>query len=730
MSRYPFYKQHDASDCGAACLRMVAAAHQSVLSANFVREKTQIVKDGISLNELSEASQKLGFETLPLKIDFTRLKSGVPMPFIAFWRGNHFVVVYQIEEKFVIIADPAVGISKISTQNFLQNWQVERGEKGENLGYALILQATSKLFENKETGVAVVKNTFGSSALKYLGGYLKGYKNYFYQIGVGILVITLINSFLPFLVRSVVDAGISRSNYSFLFLLLIAQIVLLFFSNALEFVRSVLFIQVAARLNLTHTSDILRRILNLPLTYFETKKEEDIVQRVNDAQRLEQFFSAQSAQYIFAAYTLFVLNAVLCFFHPILFLISVVFLAIYAALMYFFQKEKQQINAIRNLSLAENQAVLNDFVQGLRDIKIFGAEDRMIHHWERLRSELFHKSFAKALREQWQRFGGRLINDIKNAVIIYFSARYVISNEITVGSLMAIIFVLGLMYAPIDNLAFLVSSSRATQRALVRLYDVHKNEFVAVSSSENSILPENPRDICINNLSFIYPNSAEPKVKNITTRFKLGESTAIVGASGSGKTTILKLLTHIYQPTNGEILFGDMPLENISTSEWFNQCRSIFNDSYIFNNTIAQNIALNDNAPNIALLKKVCTEVQLLSFIEKLPLNFETRLGFNGINLSDGQKQLILIARALYSKSPIIILDEATNYLDVATERVVLYGLMQNESSNRTVILTTRSIAILKIVPNIIVLKNGTVVQEGNYNSLINEEGEFKRLYS
>ncbi len=723
MSRYPFFKQHDASDCGAACLRMVAAANNRILDANFVRESTQIVKEGISLNELSEAGQKLGFDTLPLKIDFARLKAGVPMPFIAFWRGNHYVVVYQIDEKFVIIADPASGISKVSTQKFLQNWQVERGEKGETLGYALILQPTQKFHD------LPVPEKKSSNPFKYLFGYLKGYKNYFFQIGIGLLVITLINFFLPILVRSVVDAGISQNNYPFLGLLLIGQIVLLFFSNALEFVRSVLFIQVAARLNLTHTSDILRRILNLPLTYFETKKEEDIVQRVNDAQRLEQFFSAQSAQYIFAAYTLLVLNALLFFFHPVLGAISIVFMGIYAASMYYFQKEKQRLESKRNASLAENQAVLNDFVQGLRDIKIFGAEDRMIHNWERLRSELFHKSFANGLREQWQRFGGRLINDIKNALIIYFSARYVISNEITVGSLMAIIFILGLMYAPIDNLAFLVSSYNATRRALVRLYDVHKEEFAAVSETDTSVLPEKPDAIHVNTLSFKYANAAEATLQNISTQFKTGEATAIVGASASGKTTLLKLLTHIYEPTSGNILHGNLPLANMDSADWFVHCRAIFSDSYIFNNTIAQNIALNDSAPNIALLKKVCAEVQLLRFIENLPLNFETRLGFNGINLSEGQKQLILLARALYSKPEILILDEATNYLDVATERVVINALMQNENTPRTVILSTHSIAILKIVPRILVLKDGKIAQEGNYNRLIEEEGEFKRLF-
>lgn len=723
MSRYPFYKQHDASDCGAACLRMVAAANNKILSAIFVRETTQVVKEGISLNELSEASQKLGFDTLPLKIDFLKLKSGVPMPFIAFWRGNHYVVVYEIQEKFVIIADPAVGISKISTQNFLQNWQVERGEKGETLGYALVLQTTKK-FHDLPTSEKSKNSPF-----KYLFSYLKGYKNYFFQIGIGLLVITLINFFLPILIRSVVDAGISQNNYPFLGLLLIGQIVLLFFSNALEFVRSVLFIQVAARLNLTHTSDILRRILNLPLTYFETKKEEDIVQRVNDAQRLEQFFSAQSAQYIFAAYTLVVLNALLCFFHPVLFLISIIFLSVYAASMYFFQKEKQTLDAERNGSLAENQAVINDFVQGLRDIKIFGAEDRMIYNWERLRSELFHKSFAKSLREQWQRFGGRLINDIKNALIIYFSARYVISNEITVGSLMAIIFILGLMYAPIDNLAFLVSSYRATQRALVRLYDVHKDDFITAVISDISQIPQQPDAIHLNAISFKYPGTAQPALQNISTRIKIGETTAIVGALGSGKTTVLKLLAHIYPPTEGEILIGNTRLESINVAEWFKNCRAIFNDSYIFNDTIAQNIALNDNAPNVALLKKVCADVQLLSFIEKLPRNFETRLGLDGLNVSNGHKQLILLARALYSLSNILILDEATNYLDVHTERVVLHALMQIENVKRTVILTTHSIGILKIVPNIIVLKDGRIVEEGNYNSLMNQEGEFKRLF-
>lgn len=726
MSAFPFYRQSDEMDCGPACLKMVAAFHGRHFPAAFLREKCCATRQGVSVLGLSEAAEAIGLRAMAVQVPYAALQQEAPLPAIVHWQQNHFVVLYKVAADKVWVADPSFGLLTYSLQEFLAGWQHQGPGGGEPAGLALLLEPAPAFFREEDQSEA------RGQGIGFLFPYLKPYRRYLWQLLIGLLVASMLLLIFPFLTQGMVDQGIRNQNLGFVYLMLLAQLMLFFSQSTVEALRSWILLHVGARINLSLLSDFLVKVMKLPIAFFDTRMTGDLLQRIEDHNRVETFLSATTLNVLFSVLNLLVFGLLLAFYHLPILLIFLLGAALYGGWVLLFMRARARLDFKRYSQESDNRNHLIQLIQGMQEIKLNNSEKRRRWEWEATQVRLFKTSLKNLALAQYQQLGGNFINQLKNILITFLSARAVIQGEMSLGMMLAVQYIIGQLNEPINNFIGFSRTAQDASLSLQRLGEVHDKpeEEQATASGLQVPLPAGPRDICISKLSFRYGGPQMAAIlKNLDCCVPAGRVTAIVGASGSGKTTLLKLLLCFYAPQKGRIRVGGADLQTLSASAWRRQCGVVMQDGFIFADTIARNITESDaqNNTDPDRLQQALRVANLEAFIENLPLGLQTRIGGEGLALSGGEKQRILIARAVYKNPAFLFFDEATSALDANNEKVIMRRL-EEFYRGRTVVVIAHRLSTVKNADQVLVLDQGQLIESGSHDHLTRTKGAYYTL--
>lgn len=705
---------------------MISKYHGKDFALSYLKKQCYTVKDGVSLMSISDTFELLGFKTLGGIISFEKLLAKAPLPCIIHWKNNHFVVLYKIEkhrlkkEDYTItIGDPGLGIITLSKDEFLKGW-VSTLSKGEEKGVALLVEPAPLFYDTAE-----IKERKGN--LKFLLSYFLKYKRFFVQLILGLLLGSMIMLVFPFLTQSIVDKGINNKDISFIYLVLIAQLMLLLSKTSVDFVRNWILLHISMRINISLLSDFLIKLSRLPMSFFDTSQMGDLIQRMGDHDRVQRFITSQTLNMLFSMFIFVVFGIVLLIYSVKIFLVFIAGSAIYISWIFFFLNKRRIIDYKFFEQHAKSQNKTYQLLRGMQEIKLQNCDKRKRWEWEDVQADLFDVQKQSMGLYQKQEIGNVVINEVKNISITIIAAIAVINNEMTLGMMLATQYIIGQLNAPITQLVNLIKDYQDAKISLERINEIHNiqeenehSEKLTPLSGDNSIE--------INNLTFQYEGPHSHKVlDDINIKIPAGKVTAIVGASGSGKTTLIKLLLQFYKPVEGSIAIGGSHLSDMNTVAWRNRCGVVMQDGYIFSDTIAGNIAVNGEDIDEKRLLYAVETANIRAYIEKLPLKYNTIIGDEGQNLSQGQKQRILIARAIYKNPPFLFFDEATNALDASNEKVIVENL-SGFYKNKTVVIVAHRLSTVKNADNIIVLDDGKIVEQGNHETLIQSKSKYYEL--
>lgn len=707
--------------CGPTCLRMIAKHYGRSISLEKLQKLSETTRSGSSLQGVADAAEKIGFRTLGVKIDFNKLKEDAPLPCIAHWNQNHFVVVYKIRKGVVYVADPGHGLLKYSAQEFISHWIGNNANETTEEGIALLLEPTPKLKQAEADDFETKKG------FSFLYQYLFRYKKFIVQLALGLLVGSLLQLIFPFLTQSVVDVGIQNLDIHFIYLVLIAQLLLFMGQTSVQIIRGWILLHLSTRINISLISDFFIKLMNLPIAFFDTKMTGDIMQRINDHQRIERLLTSTTLDTLFSLFNLIVFGAVLAWYDLKIFAIFFVGSAIYVIWVMLFLKRRKDLDYKRFNQMSSEQSKVIELINGMQEIKLHNAERQKRWSWEFLQARLYKISIKSLALEQTQSIGSSFVNEIKNIFISMFSAKLVIDGQITLGMMMAISYIIGQLNSPIQQLIGFVYSTQDAKIALERLSEIHNKEDEENSEEQKITDVAVDENILLNNVSFRYMGSSEEVLKNLDLEIPANQVTAIVGTSGSGKTTLMKMLLKFYEPEKGEIKLGNTNLSNISQKMWRESSGAVMQEGYIFNDTIANNIAIGETVVNQQKLRQAVKIANIQDFIEQLPLGYNTKIGMEGVGMSTGQKQRLLIARAVYKDPKIIFFDEATSALDANNEKIIMENL-NTFFKGRTAVVIAHRLSTVKNADQIVVLEQGKIEEKGTHEELVKLKGKYYHL--
>jgi len=727
---FPFYPQLDAMDCGPTCLRMVAKYYGKTYTLQSLRNKSGISREGVSMQGISEAAEQIGFRTLGVKVDFDKLATEAPLPCIVHWKQAHFVVVYGIQTRRVFknpsglvkikVADPGMGLVEYSKEEFLSGW-LSNKQDGEEQGVCLLLEPTTAFYEAED-------EKQDRTQLKFLWQYLRPHKKFFVQLILGLLTGSLLQLIFPFLTQAIVDFGIANQNLTFIYLVLVAQLVLFASRMSVEFLRNWILLHISTRINIALISDFLIKLMKLPLGFFDTKLIGDLMQRIGDQSRIQNFLTSSSLNILFSFVNLVIFGVVLVIYSIPVFFIFLTGSVLYTLWIWFFMKYRRDLDFKRFAQLADNQSKLYQLITGMQEIKLNNCERNKRWEWERIQAKLFKISVRSLALSQYQQAGSVFINETKNIVISFLAAKAVIDGSMTLGMMMSVQYIIGQLNSPIEQLLTFFQSAQDAKISLERMNEIHSfTDETQQDANRLNYLPSQ-RDISLNKLLFHYSGAmAEPVLVDVNLQIPEHKITAIVGTSGSGKTTLIKLLLGFYEPIGGSIKIGETSLNNINVHLWRSKCGVVMQDGYIFSDSIANNIALTGETIDKERLLHAVRVANIHDFVESLPLNFNTKIGQEGHGLSQGQKQRILIARAVYKNPEYIFFDEATNALDANNEKVIMQNL-DTFFKGKTVVVVAHRLSTVKNADQIVVLEKGKIVEIGTHATLTDQRGAYYEL--
>ena len=721
MKHFPHYIQYDAMDCGPTCLRMVAAFYGKCYSLEGLREKSFITREGVSMLGISEAAEKIGFRSICVQVGYEKLQEA-PLPCIIHWNQQHFVVVYKLNDKHVWVADPGAGKLKYTKEEFCNCWLSSRKNE-EDTGVALLLEPTPEFYTIEDEGDEVNRRGFS-----FLYSYLRPYRGLVGQLLLGLLLGSMIQLMLPFLTQSVVDFGINNQNLGFIYLVLIAQLMLSFSSSAVDFIRGWILLHLGTRINIALISDFLIKLMKMPISYFDSKMTGDILQRINDHKRIQDFLTGSSLSVIFSVFNIIIFGIVLLVYSGMIFLIFMGGSALYVAYVWLFMKKRAELDHKRFAQQSANQSTVVQLVNGMQEIKLSACEQQKRWEWERIQAKLFKVNIKSLALRQYQDSGAVLINQSKNLLITALVASLVVKGEMTLGMMLSVQYIIGQLNSPVNELIAFARDMQDARLSMDRLSEVRDKPDAEDPTRE--LLREIPegKEIRLQNLNFKYdPLSEYPTLDDINLVIPPGKQTAIVGMSGSGKTTLVKLLLGFYPPASGDIFIGDTPLGSYSIREWRKRCGVVMQDGFIFSDSIAGNIAPGVEHIDKKRLRHAAEVANIHDFIEELPLAYNTKIGQEGHGLSQGQKQRILIARAVYKDPEFIFFDEATNALDANNERTIMNNL-QTFFKGRTSVVVAHRLSTVRNAEQIIVIEQGRIAETGTHEALIALEGRYYKL--
>ena len=722
--KFPFFMQLDAMDCGPSCLRMIAKYYGKTFSVKQLREKSHIIRTGVNLLGLSEAAESIGFRSICVRTSIQKLKEQAKFPCVIHWNQEHFVVLYKItkkKNKYIFhISDPAYGLLEYEEQEFKNCW-ITTVQGGTEKGVAMFLETTPQFYEAE-----AIK--YESISLWFLLKYVKPYKSMIKQLIIGLFLGSLLQLVLPFLTQSIVDQGIGHRKLNFIQLVLIAQLVLVVSRMLIEVIRRTILLHISTRVNVSLISDFLTKLMKLPMRFFDSKLTGDLIRRIEDHNRIETFLTQSVLNILFATITVFVFGIVLAAYNLKIFLLFLIFSILYIGWVRLFMKKRADLNRKNFEQMSLHQSNLMQLIYGMQDIKLLGCEKQKRWEWENIQASLFRISIRSLNLGQWQQVGAVLINEVKNILITVLSAVAVLDGHITLGVMLSIQYIIGQMQGPIEQFVYFMQQEQDARMSLERLGEIHGQADEEQNDLNDVVELDEGLSIAFKNVSFTYGSQKSKRViQDFSLEIPFGKTTAIVGLSGSGKTTLIKLMLGFYPPTEGEVMLGNHSLNHISFREWRKRCGVVMQEGYIFNDTIANNIAQGAEVIDKERLLYAVKMANIQEFIEGLPLRYNTKIGNTGQGVSQGQKQRILIARAIYRNPEYIFFDEATNALDTNNERIIQENL-NRFFNGKTVVIVAHRLSTVKDADQIVVLKQGQVVEKGTHTELINLQGDYYNL--
>ncbi len=720
MLKFPFYKQMESKDCGPTCLKIIAKFYKKTISIQQLRSLSETNRIGSSLLGLSDASEKIGFRSIGVKLTLKATKK-IPLPCILHWNKNHYAVLYKIKKNEFYISDPAHGLLKYNQEEFLKHWIGNNANEETQEGIALLLEPTPKFYSSD---FDKDKPDFG---FKFLSKYLFKYKSFLWQLVVGLIAASLLQLIFPFLTQSIVDVGIKNQDIHFIYLILFAQLALFIGKTAIEVVRSWILLHLSTRINISLVSDFFIKLMNLPIAFFDTRMTGDILQRINDHRRIERILTTSSLSVLFSMVNLIVFSLVLVYYNLIIFGIFILGSFLYFLWIIIFLKKRKDLDYKLFSEVSQEQSKVIELINGMQEIKLHNAEKKKRWGWEFVQARLFKVSIEGLALEQYQSVGSGFINELKNILITTLSAKLVIDGEITLGMMLAISYIVGQLNSPIAQLINFIREVQDAKISLDRLSEIHNKEDEEPDGIERINEININSDFDISNLSYRYIGSEQFVLKDLDLYIPSNKVTAIVGVSGSGKTTLMKLLLKFYEPTNGSIKLANYDLKNVSQKAWREECGVVMQEGYIFNDTIANNIAVGDDYIDKKKLAHAVDVANIKDFIESLPLSYNTKIGMEGVGLSTGQKQRLFIARAVYKNPNFLFFDEATSALDANNEKVIMEKL-NTFFENKTVIVIAHRLSTVKNAHQIVVLDKGKIIEVGNHDALIEKKGNYYNL--
>ncbi len=705
-------------DCGPSCLKMVCKYHGKDVEIEFLRNHSYITKNGASFAGLSHAAERVGMNSLAVCLDYESLVHDVPVPCIAHWNQKHFVTVYEVNKKGVVVADPMLGLITYSHQEFREGWLFERPS---HEGHLLLLETTPDFYEIDH----VLRKT---NFLGFLWPYVREHKRELLQLAIGLLFSSLLQLILPFLTQAVVDYGINYSDLDFVYLILIAQVVVFISMSSVELIRGWILLYLAKKVNIRLISDFLLKLMRLPVSFFDTKHSGDIVQRINDNRKIQEFLSSSSLTTLFSIVTIFVFSMALLHYAPIIFLVFFLGAMLYVGWSLLFFRKLAVLDNQRFIWDAENQHSVWQLITGMHEIKLNGSEQKRRWEWEGIQTKLFKISGKHLSVAQRQEFGALFINQFTNIIIVFLSAEFVIEGSLTLGALLSIQYIIGQINLPLKSIIGFLTGAQEAGLSIKRMTEIHALE--REEPMEYFVQPMDYGGLNISGLTFRYgPPSTPAILKGLDLTIPYGKTTAIVGTSGSGKTTLLKLLLRFYDSYSGKILLENTELRNVSVPEWRRACGAVMQEGFIFEDSVLSNITESELEDKIDLerLSEAVRIANLKTFVENLPSGLQTKVGSSGVALSGGEKQRLLIARAVYKNPFFLFFDEATSALDTLNERIIMDNLREFYKG-RTVIIIAHRLSTVQEADSIVVLEGGKIVEQGTHAVLTAQKGAYYEL--
>ncbi|WP_271764901.1 peptidase domain-containing ABC transporter [Aquimarina algiphila] len=725
MPKFPFYKQAESKDCGPTCIKIIAKHYGRVLNTQKLRTLSETTREGSSLLGLSDAVEEIGFRSLGVKLSLKKLDE-VPLPCIVHWNKVHYVVVYKIKttrkgQMTIYVSDPAHGLITYTKEEFIKAWIGNNADENTEEGVALLVEPTPKFYSDN---LDEEDQKFG---FKFISKYIFKYKAFLFQLALGLGAGSLLQLITPFLTQSIVDVGIKNQDLNFVYLVLIAMLSLFIGRTLIDVLRSWILLHLSTRINISLISDFFIKLMNLPISYFDVKMTGDLLQRINDHKRIEQILTMSSLNVLFSMVNLIVFSIVLIYYSIPIFGIFAIGSTFYFAWILVFFKKRKKLDYKRFSQISEEQSKVIELVNGMQEIKLHNAEKRKRWNWEFVQAKLFRISIENLALEQYQSVGSSFINELKNILITVFSAKLVIDGDITLGMMLAITAIVGQLNAPISQLINFLRELQDAQISLERLGEIHNKEDEEQAGEEKIKEIAENSGFEIKNLLFRYVGSDKPVLENLDLSIPANKITAIVGVSGSGKTTLMKLLLKFYEPDEGQIFIGSHDLKNVSQRSWRDQFGVVMQEGYIFNDTIANNIAVGEDYVDKKKLAHAVDVANIKDFIESLPLSYNTKIGMEGVGLSTGQKQRLFIARSVYKNPKYLFFDEATSALDANNEKVIMEKL-DTFFKDKTVMVIAHRLSTVKNAHQIVVLDKGEIVEVGNHETLIEKKGNYYNL--
>ncbi|CAM3669715.1 peptidase domain-containing ABC transporter [Elizabethkingia occulta] len=722
-----FYPQHDQMDCGPACLAMVASHYGKDFGLQYLRDKSFITREGVSLLGISAAAEKIGFRTTAAKLQTEDFDKEL-LPCILHWNQNHFVVLYKISRNFFTdklifkIADPGHGFISLSEEKFTRSWI-----SNEDKGVALFLEPTEAFYEQKPPKEQIL-------SAKYLLEYLKPYKKQMLKLFFLLLLGTITTLIFPILTQKLIDDGVTKKNISTIIYILLAQLAFFFGNIIFGVFRNWIMLVVGTKINIQIISDFFKKLLKLPIRFFDTKLMGDFNQRIQDHERIENFLTSQSLLTLFSVITFSVFFGVLWYYDFRILLTYISLTTISVVWSLFWMKKRKILDYFRFQQRSDNQESIYEMINGVSEMKLNQFEDFKRREWELIQQKLFKINIRILKLDQIQLAGFEFINQFKNIIVTFLAASFVVKGHMTLGALLSVSYIIGQMNSPVSQLINFFRSLQDARLSLARLNEVQNHseeeqgDHVLLLSPKYTEQNGIEKGIYFKNVSFQYEGPQSPFVlKNINLSIPEGKITAIVGASGSGKTTLMKILLKFYEPVQGDIHFNHLNIKDISPKDLRKNCGVVMQDGFIFSDTIERNIVTGDENIDYEKLDKSLQTANIKSFIEELPLGLNTKIGASGNGISGGQKQRILIARAVYKNPHFILFDEATSALDAENEKIIHKNL-QSFFKGKTVIIVAHRLSTVKNADQIIVLRNGEIVEQGNHKQLVDNKADYFNL--